>query len=777
MREQQISDDAARLWRGARDSPDSTPKAAEISIEQKRLDTFYGRLDEVTAETAAALEGVRRAPTAGTPAAMSERDAFATLHADHLAQLNAVGDRLCFGRLDLAGGELRYVGRIGLRDEQGGRLLIDWRAPAAEAFYRATPADPHGAISRRHLTTSGRTVTAISDEVLDLDAFTELHGATDTVSEDGALMLALNANRTGQMHDIVATIQAEQDQVIRDQLAGVLVVQGGPGTGKTAVALHRAAYLLYAHRDRLGRSGVLLVGPNTRFLNYIEQVLPSLGETGVVMLTPGQLYPGVDASAVDEPEVAVIKGRVRMARLISGAVRARQRVPSMPIPLNVDGTKLVLTPADVEQARRKARATHKPHNQARTVFATELLRLLVTQYAAALGMSLEDEEGRQDVRPELLSALRESPDVRREVNLCWLPISPQRLVADLYADPRRLAEADPQLDARDRAKLRRARGSEWTVDDVPLLDEAAELLGDDDVLAEREAERARAERATEIEFATAVLNQSSGADYGDDDAPSLSEMMTAEDLAARYAGPRTSRTAAERGAVERDWAFGHLIVDEAQELSAMQWRMLMRRVPSQSMTLVGDPAQTGSATGARSWGQVLRPYVRDRWRLRELTVNYRTPAQIMSAATDLLDAAGISSTPVSSARATDWPPIAQRIEPEDTSALLAAVGEELAVDSGSVAVIVAAGRHELVWRAVTAAVPSEHAGRISVLTARQVKGLEFDSVILIEPAEIVAESARGVNDLYVAMTRPTQRLRILHSAALPAGLAALSTPR
>ncbi|HET6209380.1 MAG TPA: DNA/RNA helicase domain-containing protein, partial [Jatrophihabitans sp.] len=327
------------------------PAAAtgELRLEQAHLDLLYTRLDELRAAATVSLAQLNRSGTAGTPAGRVERDALLALRRDNLRRLSAVEQRLCIGRLDLADGGRRYIGRIGLTDPDGARLLLDWRAPAAQPFYRATPAEPDGVISRRHLSTSGRTVTGVQDEVLDLDAFTAAGRDTATVSADDLLMLSLNAARSGRMRDIVATIQAEQDRIIRAPLPGVLVVQGGPGTGKTVVALHRAAYLLYAHRERLTRTGVLVVGPNHRFLDYISQVLPSLGETGVLLATAGQLYPGVDARASESAAAMAIKGDVRMARVLASAVRARQRVPRRPIQLLVEGSRLVLRPAEVEQ--------------------------------------------------------------------------------------------------------------------------------------------------------------------------------------------------------------------------------------------------------------------------------------------------------------------------------------------------------------------------------------------------------------------------------------------
>ena len=257
----------------------------QLHEEQAAVDVRYARLDALRAQTAARLARTRRVGPSGSPQNRSERDAFATLYEDRLAQLDAVEQRLCFGRLDLVDGAPRYIGRIGLTDTEHTSLLTDWRAPAAQAFYRATAAQPDGVVRRRHLVTRGRTVTGLEDEVLDLDVLSDADRSEDVLaglSGEGALLAALAAGRTGRMGDIVATIQAEQDAIIRSELAGALVVQGGPGTGKTAVALHRAAYLLYAHRRTLERSGVLLLGPSRTFLRYIDQVLPSLGETGVV---------------------------------------------------------------------------------------------------------------------------------------------------------------------------------------------------------------------------------------------------------------------------------------------------------------------------------------------------------------------------------------------------------------------------------------------------------------------------------------------------------------
>jgi len=722
--------------------------AAELRREQAVVDALYARLDAVREQTALALAGTRRGVTAGTPAARVERDAFLALQSEQLRRFDAVEERLCIGRIDGADGAHAHIGRVGLTDPSGRRLLIDWRAPAAQPFYRATAARPDGIISRRHISTVGRTVTGVSDEVLDLDAFTAAGGDTATVSQDGALLLSLNANRTGRMRDIVATIQAEQDEIIRAPLAGVLVVQGGPGTGKTVVALHRAAYLLYAHRDRLARSGVLVIGPNARFLRYIEQVLPSLGETGVVLAAAGQLYPGVDATADELPEVVAVKGDLRMVDVLAAAVKARQRAPRRPVRLNVEGTWIELAPRDVEQARHRAQLSRKPHNVARRRFVAEILDRLAARLAKAQNLDLDD-----DTRGELVNALRGAPDVRREVNLCWMPLLPEKLLRDLYARPDLLDRAGRRLSRAERDLLRRDRTAPWTAADVALLDEAAELLGP---LADGDADTAAAaaaeDRKREIAYAETVF----------DLAPDAAEMTTAAALADRYGSAAVRRALAEDAAHDRGWAFGHIVVDEAQELSAMQWRVLMRRCPSRSMTLVGDTAQTGSAAGAASWAQMLDEHVTDRWRLAELTVNYRTPGRIMDPAVELLLASGVRASPMTSAREGDWAIATTETQPAQLASVTASSADEEArrLDGGQVAIIAPSGLIEAIEAELAQAGSGE---RVSVLTPRQSKGLEFDSVILTEPDAIVAGSARGASDLYVAMTRCTQRLQIVRT--------------
>jgi DNA helicase IV len=485
------------------------------------------------------------------------------------------------------------------------------------------------------------------------------------------------------------------------------------------------------------------------------------------MSTAGELYPGVSGVEETDPEVARLKGDRRMARVLSRAVRDRQRVPDTPRKLVVDGAVLELRPEVVAAARGRARRTRRPHNAAREGFLRDLLDHLAAELARTLGTELTG-----DAREDLLADLRDSPDVRRELNLCWMPLSPQQVLRDLLADPARLAASAPELSPRELALLRRDKDAAWTVADVPLLDELAEVLGDVTTTDRAAEAAARAERAEAIANAQAALRHVDTA-----------IRPTAEQIAERFAETGPSLTVAERAESDRTWAYGHLVVDEAQELSPMMWRLLMRRCPSRSLTLVGDVAQVGSAAGASSWAEVLDPYVAGRWRLEELTVNYRTPAQVMSVAAATLAAAGVHASTPESVREGDWPPAARRITAGDTRAVADAVREELGrLGAGRMAVVTAAGADVALHDDLAAALPAGTVGSgratldspVSVLDVQAVKGLEFDSVVVIEPGDILTGSARGANDLYVALTRPTQRLLVLHSGDLPPGMEPLT---
>ncbi|MFI9431526.1 MULTISPECIES: HelD family protein [Streptosporangium] len=758
------------------DNGATATRQLELAKEQEYVSGLYARLDLLRERTQRQLDGVlAQGGSGGTHQNRSERDTFAGMYAERLGRLWAVENGLCFGRLDNADRTSLYIGRIGMADDEQRRLLIDWRAPVAQPFYGATPAASMGVIRRRHLQTKGRKVIGVDDDLLDLDSLTD--DAAATLNGEAALLASIAAKRTGRMRDIVATIQSEQDRIIRSDLSGVLVVQGGPGTGKTVVALHRAAYLLYTHRDKLARRGVLILGPNLTFLRYIEQVLPSLGETDVLLSTVAELYPGVVATVKESPEVAALKGDGRMAEVVARAVRERQRVPRQPVDIRLDRYTLRLDGRVLEAARSRALRSRKPHNEARGVFVRHLLNALARQAARQLGKGMIDDDELADLREDL----RTERPVKAALNRLWPYTTPQQLLIGLFTSGERLDHAAGDFSAAERELLLREpprQGENWWAEsDVPLLDEAAELLGDIDPavlragawIAEEEqaARRAAAldERQHQLTYAKEVLELTG-----------LSDIMDAEKFAARHLGDDVYLTTAERAAADRTWAFGHVIVDEAQELSAMDWRMVMRRVPTRSMTIVGDLAQTGSSAGARSWGRVLDPYVSGRWREEHLSVNYRTPAELMAVAADVLTLVGPDLVAPTSVRETGAAPWAA----SPVEALADVVKAEV-VEGGRLVVIVpesgVAEFGEVVSRAVDGAVVGPGSAALdapaAVLTVAQAKGLEFDGVVVVEPELILRESPRGASDLYVAMTRATQRLGVVHSGPLPEALARL----
>ncbi|MEV5968979.1 UvrD-helicase domain-containing protein [Streptomyces sp. NPDC051921] len=742
----------------------------EFRNEQRFITELYARLDHLRDQAEAGVADALATSGEGSAQARLERDVLVAEQSGLLSALNAGETGLCFGRLVFKDGHDHHIGRIGIRRDDADHtpLVVDWRADVARPFYLATGYEPMGLRRRRHITTKGREVVSLHDEVLDLaDGTRTGHENRDA---DEVLLAALDAARTGRMHDIVQTIQAEQDAIIRSPHRGVLVVEGGPGTGKTAVALHRAAYLLYAHREQLARRAVLIVGPNPAFLGYIGNVLPSLGETGVLLATPGELFPGVHATGTDTPRAAAVKGSARMADALAKAVADRQQVPERGEPLIVpheDGD-LVIDWDMALEARHKARETFLPHNLARPYFVFHVLDALAEQLADRIGA---DPYGGPnflgpDDRALLAKGVAANPDVHAALDTLWPPLTPQEFLADYLAEPTHLD------DAADLAAVRRPAGAPWTPGDVPLLDEAAELLGEDDSAA-RAAEEA--ERQKQIQYAQGVLDVSfASRTYEFEDKEELdkdaSEVLSAHDIidAERFAERHEEadhRSAAERAAADRTWAFGHIIVDEAQELSAMLWRLLMRRSPTRSMTLVGDPAQTGDPAGVGAWQDILAPYVADRWELVRLGVNYRTPAEIMAVAADVRRAADPRFEPPRSVRSTGVQPWDRTAE-DPVKETADAVAAELRPD-GRLAVIAPGELHpELI-----AALPDASHGPkpdltspVVLLDPRQAKGLEFDTVLVVDPDGIRAGATHGINDLYVALTRATQRLGVIRRA-------------
>ena len=811
-------------------SPGSRAASArerEISAEQEVVDRAYRELDRRLESARASLAATQASPTGGTHQSRGERDAYAAHYAGLVASLEGVEDRLVFGRMDLApdaagagsagAGGRHYVGRAGLQDSRRREVVLDWRAPLARAFYQATASNPMGLVRRRHIDTRRRRVIGLEDEVVDVRSLREggpagARAAAEGLQGEGALIAAMSAARHGRMGDIVATIQAEQDRVVTSGTRGVLVVQGGPGTGKTAVALHRVAYLFYSERTRLERSGVLLVGPSRTFLRYVEQVLPSLGETGVVSTTIADLVPGVRARGVEDPRVHEIKGRALWAEVLRRAVRGLQRVPDGPRPIVVEGTALELRPADVREAVNRARRSGRPHNLARETFVLWLLERLTDQFAALTGQDASDPDTRAWIREDI----RTARDARREINLCWMPTTPAGLLERLWARPALLAELAPELTGDERALLARPAGGEPTPADVPLIDELAELLGPSE---DAQARRARLEARRRAELVSYAAQAIESQELG-------GGMVSAEMLADRMADSGPALTLAERARADRTWTYGHVVVDEAQELGAMAWRALARRCPVRSFTVVGDLAQYSGPRAPASWGEALAALgtrAREGGRGRErtastplrqeaLTVCYRTPATIMAAAEDVATALGQPLVfPVSSVRdlegclvidvlpgssgpvgppgaasardrGTEDAEAAESAEEAWARALRAAVHEESAAldrsvgaDGGRIAVITPhPGRDVEILRddpvlaqALEAPGGDVLRSRLAVMAPRLSKGLEFDVVVLVDPA-VVGEASPG--DLYVAMTRPTRRLRVVSRGPLPAGL-------
>ena len=738
--------------------------------EQDFVDAAYERLDALRASYRDRQGRVHSTHGVGNAQAWTEREALSAHLGEMAARLEGVEERLVFGRLDMVDASTRHVGRLSLSREDGTPLLVDWRAPAARPFYQATSAEPDGVVRRRHISTRNRRVTALEDELLDASGAEGLE-----LQGEGALMHALSEARDGRMGDIVATIQSEQDRIIRASDKGLLVVQGGPGTGKTAVALHRIAYLLYAHRERLERSGVLLVGPSRLFLRYIEQVLPSLGETGVVSVTMGDLVPGVHARASEDEAVARIKGLPAWAAIIKEAVRQLAKLPKEDQELRVWNRTVTLTQADVEGARRRAKRSGRPHNVAREFFARELMDVLALRLAREAGDA--DSEGHVDPdgKRSWLIEIRDSVDCRRAINTAWMPTSAQTLLRRLYARPEVLASANRRakspLRPDELAPLVRPRSAPWTISDVPILDECEELLGP---MPTTSAPTQKAD-AAEIERARAAIE---GQNLG-------GGIVTAQMLAEHTAVQETWTPLAERAAKDRAWAYGHIVVDEAQELSPMAWRALLRRCPSRSFTVVGDLDQRRGSKRPGSWEKALGPAARAFAAEYALTVSYRTPATLTTLAEGVVARAGAPVLyPMTAVRDVEGCYRVTHVEaPEDATASSRStdplweaarqaqqvaeerLDREAGTSRGRVAIIVGAQRA----RAWGADVDGETAlsERVALLSANASKGLEFDSVVLVEPGEIMSD---GIGDLFVALTRATHDVHVVHVGPLPAGM-------
>jgi DNA helicase IV len=715
----------------------------ELRSERGYVTGLYARLDADRARLKSEHDAALLSPVDIEGRTLLQRDVEVRALARSVRRLDVADNGLCFGRLDTASDEHLYIGRIGILDRENEYrpLLLDWRAPAARAFYVATAANPENMRRRRQFHTRGRQVLEFTDEIF---------GRPDADERgDAALLAAINAPRGDGMRDIVATIQAEQDQIIRLDHPGVLVIEGGPGTGKTVVALHRVAYLLYTQRERFERHGVLVIGPNQAFLNHIGRVLPSLGESEVVFMTVGDLVPGRRITAEDTAEIARLKGSLKILDVLAAAVADRQRLPANPLSIELSDVTMRIDAETAEWARQEARDSALPHNEARAKFSEIVTWVLTERAIARIGrgwLTRQDRDAWEQLRTDLLDELADNATFIAALDELWPVLTPETLLASLYNSAERLraAGADPAL--------LRADGTAWTVSDVPLLDELVELLGRDKT-ADRAAE---AERKAEAAYAAGVLDLMIRREelMDDEDRLLAQDMLYGEDLAERFQ-ERDNRELIERATADRDWTYGHVVVDEAQELSEMDWRVLMRRCPARSFTVVGDLAQRRSAAGATSWETMLEPHVPGRWVYRSLSVNYRTPAEIMAVATALLAEFAPGVRPPESVRACGVQPWSRRVTEGEVPIAIAEFVRDEASREGTSVVIGPSGVPGTV-------VPSE------------TKGLEFDAVLVVEPERILADGPRGAAELYVALTRATQRLGVLHRGPLPRALAGLT---
>lgn len=744
---------------------DSARATTPVAEEQEFVDRAYSRLDQLRSQYREQRQKIDANHGVGNAQGWTERDALATHFAELSSRLDNVEERLVFGRLDMKDHATHYIGRISLLDEHSSPLLVDWRAPISAPFYQATAQEPLGVVRRRHIATRARTVTSVEDELLDVD---QAQHQGLTLQGEGALMSALSSARSGRMGDIVATIQGEQDRVIRASDRGILVVQGGPGTGKTAVALHRAAYLLYTQREKLERSGVLISGPSRTFLRYIEQVLPSLGESGVVQMTIGDIVPGLSAQDDDPVDIAAIKGRAAFSRILREAVRLIPRLPDRDQVLQVWNRRVTLRIKDVQEALSRARRSGRPHNVARESFAMGLMELLAGRLIVEAG----DASSTADIDPDDLrtwmSEIRDSVDARRAINLAWMPTQAPAFLRKLWSRPDLLAQANRKagtpLSLEDLSLLYRTQDEPLTISDIPLIDELEELLGTLDLAsaqkrrAEEQREKEERERANEALKATGLGGG----------------IVTADMLMRQTQEAPSLRPLAERARADRSWTYGHIVIDEAQDLSPMAWRCLLRRCPSRSMTVVGDLDQKRGHRRPNSWKQALGPAARAFSEEFVLSISYRTPRALTRIAQAVMAQHG---TPVL------YPMEAVRDVPDcyqvsythkDTlkecvSQVVSTMEERLDREEGEgkgrICVIVPDVQAQL-WHADESGA-SALDQRVSYLTAAGSKGLEFDSVVVVEPGEILEQ---GSGDLFVALTRATHDLHAVTTTQLPRGM-------
>lgn len=731
-------------------------KADPYGSEQKKIDLIYGRFDELKSLVTKRLSSTRAQKELNLTS-MTERDSFATMYEDRLSSLRAGEYRLVFGKLRMKDGSERYIGRMGLLENEK-PILLDWRARAASPFYEATFFDDMGAALRRHITLENRKVVKLEDELLDLSPEKSEKALKEGIlSGEGALMAALEESRTGKMGDIVSTIQREQNRIIRMPLNSTVVVQGGPGTGKSAVALHRAAYLLYTYRKELEASGVLIIGPSQAFVHYIDDVLPCLGETDILIRTMSEMLPGVTVNCKDSPLAAKVKGDLRMVQVIKSAIKRHIRIPRELPAISVNGMKLRLEPEEIAKGQAFARSAG-PYEVARRAFVDSMCSLLFCKYEEAAGGQISGDD-REFVKEQI----RENAQVRLALNLSWLPLSARWLLDDLFSKPAKLRSLAPWMSEEEVQSLMREKGK-VSEGDIPLLDTAMDLLGEEEV-RKKGPSSSRADK----EFAKSTM-----AMFGV--SPSL---VSASDLLSSLS-PSERKSVVEQAAVDRKWQFGHIIVDEAQELTAMQWRMLRKRSASKSFTIVGDVAQTSSMAGTRSWKKSLSPVFGRDWTLCPLEIDYRNPREVVEEASQFAKKEGLNSEDIKAVRSVEGS--LEKVESEDiekeaVSKLVECAKKFIHSSMGTVALITEKKDVEKMSARVNAALEKEFGkaeadrltrngwkSQIAVRGTEEIKGIEYDAVVLMDPPEPEGEGEErkiAASRLYIAMTRPTQKLVIV----------------
>ncbi|WP_439680469.1 RNA polymerase recycling motor ATPase HelR [Embleya sp. MST-111070] len=703
------------------DLPDRLAAKADpalIADDERHFAAIATCLDEQIAELSDRLDTERRSPGGQGRAAM-DRDIEIHRLTTRLRALRRFGLDLCLGHMVDAAGETVYVGRLGLTDSAGRRLLIDWRTPAAEPFFGATHANPMGLASRRRYRWTRGRIGDYWDEVFTTDGIVG-HAALD---DQSAFIASLGGNRSPRMRDVLGTIQADQDAIIRAGSAGALVVDGGPGTGKTVVALHRSAYLLYAD-PRLGhrRGNVLFVGPHQPYLNYVADVLPSLGEEGVQTCTLRDLLPeGAGAAVEADPEVAALKASARLVQAIEKAVAFYEEPPTKGMTVTTHWSDIRLTVADWAEAFEAAEPGIS-HNDARDRIWEELLTILVDKH--------DDDEA----SPELLRrSLQRNRELLAVFNRAWPLLEATDVVGDLWTVPAYLRMCAPWLDADEVRRLRRKEADAWTVSDLPLLDAARLRLGDPE--ASRRMRRQRAALAAQRENMSQVVDALVAAD---DDGEGVVTMLRGEDL-------RTSLVDESGGPrIEPDLLagpFAHIVVDEAQELTDAEWQMLLLRCPSRSFTIVGDRAQARHGF-TESWRERLERVGLDRITMASLSINYRTPQEIMTEAEPVIRTVLPDANVPTSIRGSGIP-----VGYGSTSELTTILDDWLAAHDEGIACVIG----DPTFRSTP---------RVHSLTPELSKGLEFDLVVLIDP-DTFGSGIEGAVDRYVAMTRATRRLVIL----------------